>query len=197
MANPALNQTEVQALNALGRALMRIRLLARGKDAAKNLGAIGDIADALHNVPGTVANTTEAEWPRKTPVLIDPSKKKGIFISLAVVVALVVFSLKSNEIVSHFVDSHNRDMLHSQMSQLAAEGKPDAVVWMIKNDSDFRSDTSYAALRAAAESGHPESMFLYSRVLKYQNNDKGAQEYVARAAAEGYPDAVLAVANKE
>jgi hypothetical protein len=132
------------------------------------------------------------EWPHKTPVLIDPSKRKGIFVCLALIMATVVFALKLDDIISHFVTSHNREVLRPQMAQLAAQGKPEAVAWMVLNDPDFRSDTNFNALKAAAETGSPQSMFLYAQIMQYQKNEKSAQDYLARAAAEGYPDAVLA-----
>lgn len=136
--------------------------------------------------------TLSAKWAHKTPVLIDPSKKKGIFVFLALVAVAAVFALKGDDVISHFVTAHNRDVLRPQMAQLAAQGKPEAVAWMVMNDPAFRSDTHFDALKAAAETGNPQSMFLYAQVLKYQKNEQGAHDYIVRAAAEGYPDAVLA-----
>jgi TPR repeat protein len=131
------------------------------------------------------------KWPHKTPILIDPSKKTGIFVLLTAAAVAAVFAFKGNDIVSHFVTAHNQEVLRPQMAHLAAEGKPEAVAWMVRNDPAFRSDMHFEALKAAAEKGNPQSMFLYAQVLKYQKNQQGADEYIARAAAEGYPDAVL------
>lgn len=131
------------------------------------------------------------KWPHKTPVLIDPAKKRGIFVFLVLIAVAVVFALKGDDIISHFVNAHNREVLRPQMAQLAVQGKPEAVTWMVLNDPAFRSDTNFNSLKAAAETGNPQSMFLYAQVLKYQKNEKGAHDYIVRAAAEGYPDAVL------
>ncbi|RMR16838.1 hypothetical protein ALP90_200075 [Pseudomonas amygdali pv. ulmi] len=138
-------------------------------------------------------SAVSAQWPHKKPILIDPSKKKGIAVFLVLIAVLTVFTLKGDDMIKYYVDSHNRDVLHPQMAQLAAQGKSDAVVWMMLNDPAFRSDSNFEILKAAAETGNPQSMFLYSNVLKYQKNEQGAAEYMARAAAEGYPDAVLAL----
>ncbi|MGP5477566.1 hypothetical protein [Pseudomonas helleri] len=137
--------------------------------------------------------TLSAKWPHKTPVLIDPSKKKGIFVFLSLAAVVTVFTLKGDDIISHFVAAHNRDILLPQMAQLAARGKPEAVAWMVMNDPAFRSDMHFDALKAAAETGNPQSMYLYAQILKYQKNEQGAHDYIVRAAAEGYPDAVLAL----
>jgi hypothetical protein len=136
--------------------------------------------------------TLSTKWPHKAPVLIDPSKKKGIFIFLVMVAVTVVFVFKGADIVDHFVTAHNRDVLRPQMAKLAAQGKPEAVAWMVINDPTFRADGNFDSLKAAAETGNPQSMFLYAQVLKYQKDEQGAYGYIIRAAAEGYPEAVLA-----
>lgn len=146
----------------------------------------------IHHKKVKSMNDVSVKWPHKTPILIDPAKKKGIVFCLAAVAVVTVFVLKSEDVIKHFVTAHNRDVLRPQMTQLAAQGKPEAVAWMVMNDSAFRSDTHFEALKAAAETGDPQSMFIYGQVLKYQKNEQGAHDYIVRAAAEGYPDAVLA-----
>nr|WP_228857492.1 hypothetical protein [Pseudomonas syringae]QOQ33545.1 hypothetical protein [Pseudomonas syringae pv. actinidiae] len=138
-------------------------------------------------------SSVSTQWPHKKPILINPSQKKGIAVFLVLIAVFTVFTLKGDDIIKYYVDSHNRDVLHPQMAQLAAQGKPEAVAWMMLNDPAFRSDSNYEILKAAAETGSPKSMFLYANVLKYQKNEQGAAEYMARAAAEGYPDAVLSL----
>lgn len=133
-----------------------------------------------------------SQWPHKTPILIDPKKKKGIVVCLVLLAVAAVFALKGEDVISHFVTSYNRDVMRPEMAKLAAQGKPEAVVWMMMNDSALSSDSHFEALKVAADRGNPHSMYLYAQVLKYQKDEKSAHDYIVRAAAEGYPDAVLA-----
>lgn len=77
------------------------------------------------------------------------------------------------------------------MAQLAAQGKPEAVAWMVMHDGIYGSDTQLQTLKVAAETGSPRSMYVYGLALRLQKYEQGALEYIRRAAAEGYPDAVL------
>lgn len=142
-------------------------------------------------------STAEANWPHKSDIAINPAKRKGLIIAVVVMGALALLAFNQDKIVSHFVTGHERDLLMPKMSALAAEGKPEAVVWMMLNNPEFRAaDPQYTALRKAAEEGHPHSMYLYSKVLKFQKDDDGAKAFIARAAADGYPDAVLDLAEE-
>lgn len=120
--------------------------------------------------------------------------RTALAITAAVVSVVAVLVINQDQIVRHFVKSWEHDLLLPKMSVLAAEGKSEAVTWMLLNDSTFRADSSYTALRKSAAEGHPQSMYLYASVLKYQKDEKGAKEWISRAAAEGYPAAVLELA---
>lgn len=133
-------------------------------------------------------------WPHKTPIAIDPSKRKGLLIFAVVVVFSLLFSLKGNDIAQYFANNHDRDVIEPQMAQLVAQGKPEAVLWMIKHDKSFyekEAARNFPALRAAAETGHPESMYAYARVLQYLHDDAGAKVFMARAKDAGFPAALL------
>ncbi|EMR0203150.1 hypothetical protein ABCV26_006105 [Pseudomonas aeruginosa] len=57
MNNPALDANQVRALHVLGQTLAQIRSLARAQGSPPDrLNAIGALADAMHNVPMTVAH---------------------------------------------------------------------------------------------------------------------------------------------
>lgn len=57
MNNPALDANQVRALHVLGQTLTQIRSIARAQGStAERLALIGSLADALHNVPMTVAH---------------------------------------------------------------------------------------------------------------------------------------------
>lgn len=57
MNNPALDANQVRALHVLGQTLTQIRSLARAQGSpAERLTLIASLADALHNVPMTVAH---------------------------------------------------------------------------------------------------------------------------------------------
>lgn len=139
-------------------------------------------------------DNAQRTWPHKTPVAIDPSKRKGLLIFAVVVAFLLVFSLKGNDIAQFFANNHDRDMLEPQMPQLVAQGKPEAVLWMMKHNQSFYEKelaSNFPALRAAAETGHPESMYAYARVLQYLHDDAGANVFMARAKDAGFPAALL------
>lgn len=140
-------------------------------------------------------SAAEAAWPHKGNIVINPAKRKGLAIGVAVLGAFALLAFNQDKIVDHFVTGYERDLLMPKMSAFAAEGKPEAVAWMLLNSPDFRAaDLQYTALRKSAEAGHPQSMYLYSNVLKFQKDEDGAKAFLARAAAEGYPPAVLYLA---
>ncbi|MPQ71448.1 hypothetical protein [Pseudomonas sp. MWU12-2323] len=140
-------------------------------------------------------SAAQASWPHKGHIAINPAKRKGFVISITVLGAFALLALNQEKIVNHFVTGYEHDLLMPKMSALAAEGKPEAVAWMMLNDPDFRAaDTQYTALRKSAEAGHPQSMYLYSKVLKFQKDEVGAGAFLARAAADGYPSAILDLA---
>ncbi|TXG97363.1 MAG: hypothetical protein E6R08_07080 [Nevskiaceae bacterium] len=57
MNNPALDANQVRALHVLGQTLTQIRSIARSQGSpAERLTAIAALADAMHNVPMTVAH---------------------------------------------------------------------------------------------------------------------------------------------
>ncbi len=57
MNNPALDANQVRALHVLGQTLAQIRAMARAQGEPKErLTAIAALADAMHNVPLTVAH---------------------------------------------------------------------------------------------------------------------------------------------
>jgi len=131
-------------------------------------------------------------WPHKQHILVNPAKRKSLAIFALAVSTVLVLTVKGEDITSYFVKSHDRDALLPQMAILAGAGKPDAVVWMMVNDATFRdADPQYTALRKTAEAGHPPSMFYYAKVLKFKKDEAGAKAFMARAAADGYPAAVL------
>lgn len=85
----------------------------------------------------------------------------------------------------------------ARMTALANTGKGDAVMWMLRFQPDVAAESDYAMLRKAAESGHPKSMYLYSQVLRNRKDKEDSMVWVERAAAEGYPDAVMLVMGRE
>lgn len=57
MNNQALDTNQVRALHVLGQTLAQIRSIARTQGStAERLALIGSLADALHNIPMTVAH---------------------------------------------------------------------------------------------------------------------------------------------
>lgn len=57
MNNPALDTNQVRALHVLGQTLAQIRSIARSQaEPGERLASIAELADAIHNVPMTVAH---------------------------------------------------------------------------------------------------------------------------------------------
>lgn len=138
-----------------------------------------------------------AEWPHKADIIFNPAKRVKLAICGAFLVGVFAFALNQSNIVDHFVEKREITLLAPQMAKLAAEGIPEAIAWMTLKDAAFReADKQFTALRHAAESGHPQSMFLYSGVLRFQGDAAGAESYLDQAAAMGYPAAILAKADK-
>lgn len=144
-------------------------------------------------------STTEANWPHKNAIAINPAKRKELLIGVAVLGAVTLLFFNLDKVIQPYLIEHQRDLLMPKMSELVAEGKPDAVIWMMFNSSEFRAaDPHYSALRKAAESGHPHSMYLYAQVLlKKQKDFKGGKAYLDSAAAAGYPPALMEVLKEE
>lgn len=143
-------------------------------------------------------STTEANWPHKNDIAINPAKRKVLLIGAAVLGACTLLFFNLDKIVKPFLIEHQRDLLMPKMSALVAEGKPEAVVWMIFNSPEFRAaDPHYNALRKAAESGHPRSMYIYAKFLRIQKDYEGSKAYLDSAAAAGYPPALNRVLQEE
>jgi TPR repeat protein len=132
----------------------------------------------------------QGEWPYKTPIAIYPPAKKPL-LAIAMWVAFGVLAmLKGDDVMDYFGARYARNVIRPQMVQLASEGKPDAIAWMVLNDSEFRSESQYAMLKAAADKGHAQSMYLYGKLLMARNDERGAHDYIARAAVAGNSSAV-------
>ncbi|MNJ65517.1 hypothetical protein D3C77_615330 [compost metagenome] len=67
---------------------------------------------------------------------------------------------------------------------------------MLRAEKKPFAEVDFTQLKKAAEDGHPESMFLYSRVLELRHDGTGAKQWLEQAAAEGYPHAVMAVSER-
>jgi TPR repeat protein len=141
--------------------------------------------------------TTSHSWPHKTAVVIDPARRKSLFIIFLVIVSILLWGLKGNDVVRYFADKNELEALRPKMSLLADQGKPEAIAWMIMHDSAFfAKDDDFTSLKAAADAGHAESMYLYGGILKWKKADSRGDAYIARAAAEGYPDAIKELSRK-
>ncbi|EKF7417500.1 TPA: hypothetical protein MXR76_005897 [Pseudomonas aeruginosa] len=120
-------------------------------------------------------------------------QKIGLAITAASLV-LFLFLLDSNGPLMKWARSVDREQqieqIGAQMSDLAAQGKPDAIVWMAVNHPDVPERLK--ALEALAESGNGEAMMTLA-AIKHRSDPYLAKVLVNKAAAAGHPDAVLAV----
>ena len=88
-------------------------------------------------------------------------------------------------------DWWKQDSLSDRMAQLAVDGKPEAIDWMILHGSSPDRELLVPSLKAAADEGHAQSMYLYGAWLSQHKDMTGARAYLSRAAEAGYPDALL------
>lgn len=136
-------------------------------------------------------NDTLNAWPHKSNIVINPAKKRELTIISLAVLAFLLMGYCLKPVGQYFIQKHERDLLLPQMSALAKQGKPDAVIWMLRHGSSGDLADQIPVIQQAAEKGHPESMFLYGRVLQLKNDAAGAKFFFERAAGEGYPEAIL------
>lgn len=69
---------------------------------------------------------------------------------------------------------------------------------LLEHDYKTASKTDFALIKAAAESGDPKSMYMYGVVvMAVQKDASTGKTWIRRAAAEGYPDAMLYIGKME
>ncbi|HBO5516205.1 TPA: hypothetical protein L4559_005133 [Pseudomonas aeruginosa] len=82
------------------------------------------------------------------------------------------------------------EQIGGQMSSLADQGKPEAIIWMAVNHPDVPERVK--ALEVLADTGNGEAMMALANI-KRRSDPYLAKVLVNKAAAAGQPDAVLAV----
>lgn len=87
------------------------------------------------------------------------------------------------------------ELIRPEMKALADKGKPEAVLWVAEHSNTPDVDLG-EKLKAAAETGHPESMYRYALFLGYRNLADDKYTWMQRAADVGYPQAVLVMHNR-
>ena len=134
---------------------------------------------------------TMKERRKPADITLTPKQQKGLFIFLLVFLSLGFLVFKSGDIIDYFIDQHVEKIMQPKMESFASEGKPAAIIWMLKHDKNYGQNDDYNSLREAAEKGDPESMYYYGVVMEFRKNKEEAARWYSKAAAEGYPSAVL------
>lgn len=151
--------------------------------------------------PGLKAGAREDrlnyEWHEKEMFLfkINPSRKKTFygFVAGLCVFVWLIFSDEPIRWGKAYQAKAEIEELTPQMAQLAALGKPHAVLWMLRHDEGTRTahmNGDHSKLQALAEAGDAESMFYLGVQNLAGKNAQVAEGWIAKAAAEGYPAAV-------
>lgn len=137
------------------------------------------------------------EWHEKELFLfkVNPGRKKTFygFVAFLCFLGWLFFSDDPYRWGKAYEAKVEIEELTPQMAQLAALGKPHAVLWMIRNDEATRDaflNGDHAKLKAMAESGDAESMYLWGVQYLVQKKPQEAREWIAKAAAEGFLPAV-------
>lgn len=136
------------------------------------------------DLPPAMAQDT---GPRK----LSRNEKVMAAMLLAAIVALGVASslraISSNQEV---------ESIRPEMEALADRGEPEAVLWVAEHS--IEPDVSLGEkLKAAAETGHPESMYRFALFLGYRNLPDDKYTWMQKAADTGYPQAVLIMHNRK
>lgn len=131
---------------------------------------------------------------RGKPFKMWTMKQKGAVAGIAAVFLLLFVMGDDNGPLAKWaksVDRENRiEQIGAQMRDLADQGKPEAIIWMALNYPD--APERLKALEALAESGHSVAM-MHLAAFKRSTDLVQARALVAKAAAAGNPDAVMAV----
>lgn len=128
-------------------------------------------------------------WPHKFDVAINPEKRGPLIALLALAIAGVILYIGA-ELFDAYRYDQAQESLVPHMSALAAQGVPEAVAWMVKNeDGYYNTPEGKAQLKLAAEAGHPQSMYFYASLHRLNNPDL-AKDYLQKAADAGYARAV-------
>ncbi|WP_153785387.1 hypothetical protein [Pseudomonas sp. EMN2] len=131
----------------------------------------------------------EQPWPHKFDVAINPAARRPLMIMLGFGLLAVVLYIGIS-LLDGYRYSQEQESLVPRMSELAVQGVPEAIAWMIKNkEGYYNTPEGKAQLKLAAEAGHPQSMFFYASIHRKDNPDL-AKDYLQRAADAGYPRAV-------
>jgi hypothetical protein len=137
------------------------------------------------------------EWHENELFLfkINPNRKKAFygFVAFLCVFGWLIFSDDPIRWGKAYEAKVEIEELTPQMAQLAALGKPHAVLWMIRNDEATRvafKNGDHANLKAMAEAGDAESMYLWGVQYLVKKKTQEAHEWIAKAADEGFLPAV-------
>lgn len=114
---------------------------------------------------------------------------------MAAMLLAAMFALCCATSLTAISTEHETDSIRPEMQALAEEGKPEAVLWV--GEHSTTPDISFGdKLQAAAETGHPESMYRYALFMGYRGQPDEKQAWMQKAADAGYPQAVLIMHNK-
>ncbi|MDH0342160.1 hypothetical protein [Chromobacterium haemolyticum] len=143
-----------------------------------------------------MTESSAVDWPHKRDVviLINPKKRKNverILLAGAVAVAVLSMLLGSGGPVDQWAKRQDvqakRERLEPTMRKLAADGQPNAIIWLGENfpEKDIRG------LEMLADQGNAQALWALAGVKYALHQDvKEASRLVAKAAEKGYEPAV-------
>lgn len=140
----------------------------------------------------------ENQWPHKYAIAVNPREKKRLVWLGGGALFLACLYFIPGQITGYLAKRADASYLTPRMTDLAKEGKPAAAAWLLEHDYKTASKTDFALIKAAAESGDPKSMYMYGVVvMAVQKDASTGKTWIRRAAAEGYPDAMLYIGKME
>lgn len=135
-------------------------------------------------------NTTST-WPHKADIhiAINPAKRKKTVVVLLLIFVFGLLTIPSGSPLQQWITKYaqdiEREQLMPQMSQLAAQGKPDAVIWIAEN----YPQTNVSQLESLASQGNGHALMLLAK-SKSGSDTAAAMSLMKQAAETGYLPAV-------
>ena len=124
-------------------------------------------------------------------LLVNPAKKRRLVIEATLAGVLMIFLLAPGSPMRRWAQAQDhRDEVSKMaptMERLAAQGKPDAIIWVARNEPS-KDDGRLATLAA---SGNDEALFLLG-AKTWPHDDAKALQLLKASAVAGYVPAVKA-----
>jgi len=145
-------------------------------------------------------------YEKDVMVLINPIKRKKILKKYALTaffIAFVIFMASDSSPLLSWAKSWEKKeevaYLSPKMHELAAAGKPDAILWLAKHEK--LNPNTLENVKKLAQSGNGEALFFMFNFISWENYKNGINNdnviYLKRSAEAGYAPAMIELSRRE